>query len=262
MRMHSGRGQNLRKRKLAGMALFVAAFFLSAALLGKGCFLLADRCISAFAKGIGEGGSEEPVQEADAGNPEGLFLVSDEAGPSGLIAIDPGHGGEDDGCYRDGVSEAKVNLELARSLSEKLRELGFETVMLREDDESLPSLEERVKGAEAAGADIFVSIHQNAYDGNEPGVSGIETWYCGNLADSGRLAGLIHQGAVEKTGAVDRGIQETDELYVVRQASMPSCLIETAFLSDAAERQAITSKAYQDKLVEGMAQGIAASFNP
>ena len=36
-------------------------------------------------------------------------------------------------------------------------------------------------------ADIFVSIHQNAYDGTQAGVSGIETWYCGNLADSGRL---------------------------------------------------------------------------
>ena len=109
MRMRSGRRQNLRKRKLAGMVLFVAAFFLSAALLGKGCFLLADKCISAFAKNIGEGDSGEPVQEVSAGNPEGLFPVSDEVGPSGLIAIDPGHGGEDDGCYRDGVSEAKVN---------------------------------------------------------------------------------------------------------------------------------------------------------
>lgn len=259
--MHSGRGQKLRKRKLAGMALFVTAFFLSAALLGKCCFLLADKCISVFAKGAGGDDSGEPVQAADAGDLKDIFLLNDKAQLSGLIAIDPGHGGEDDGCYRDGVSEAKVNLELAKGLSAKLQELGFETVMLREDDESLPSLEERVKEAEAAGADIFVSIHQNAYDGNEPGVSGIETWYCGKLADSERLAALIHEGAVEKTGAVDRGAQETDELYVIRQASMPSCLIETAFLSDSAERQAITSRAYQDKLVEGMAQGILAYFD-
>ncbi len=245
------------------MAVFVAAFFLSAALLGKGCFLLADKCISAisvFAKGTDNGGPGQLSQAADAGNPGNLFLTNDQAAPAGLVAIDAGHGGEDDGCYRDGVSEAKVNLELAKGLSGKLQEMGFETVMLREDDESLPSLEERVKMAQDAGADIFVSIHQNAYDGNEPGVSGIETWYCGNLADSGRLAGLVHKGAVEKTGAVDRGTQETDELYVVRYASMPSCLIETAFLSDGAERQAITSQAYQDRLVEGMAQGIQAYF--
>ena len=133
-------------------------------------------------------------------------------------------------------------------------------MMLREDDDTLPSLEERVEMAQDAGADIFVSIHQNAYEGTEPGVSGIETWYCGNLADSGRLAALIHEGAVEGTGAVDRGTQETDELYVIRNAAMPSCLIETAFLSDSAERQNITSSAYQDRLVEGMAQGIMDYF--
>lgn len=260
MRRQGGRGRNRRTRKLAGMALFAAAFFLSAAVAGKGCYLLAAKCIGVFAHG-GDGGSpEEALQTADSGEPGDLFLMSDEAKPSGRIAIDAGHGGEDDGCYREGVSEAKVNLELAKSLSEKLQELGYETVMLREDDDSLPSLEERVEKARESGADIFVSIHQNAYDGAEPGVSGIETWYCGNLADSGRLAALIHQKAVERTGAVDRGTQETDELYVVRYAPMPSCLIETAFLSDSAERQAITSEAYQDKLVEGMAQGIAAYF--
>lgn len=258
MGAQGGRGQRRRMRRLTGTALFVAAFFLSAALAGKGCFLLVDKCISAFARG--SSGEEGAAVAAEAGEPGGIVMVNDEAGPTGLVAIDAGHGGEDDGCYRDGVSEARVNLELAKGLSGKLQELGFDTVMLREDDESLPSLEERVKAAEAAGADIFVSIHQNAYDGTQAGVSGIETWYCGNLADSGRLAGLVHKGAVEKTGAVDRGTQETDELYVIRYATMPSCLIETSFLSDSAERRAITSPAYQDKLVEGMAQGIAEYF--
>lgn len=258
MRRQGTGGQDFRKDKLVRMAVFLTAFFLSAAVLGKGCYLLVSACVSVFA---GEGAAEdsEGVPEVADGGSGDIFMLND-TGPVALIAIDAGHGGEDDGCYREGVSEAVVNLELARGLSEKLREMGFETVMLREDDESLPSLEDRVTEAENTGADIFVSIHQNAYDGTESGVSGIETWYCGKLADSGRLARLIQEGAVEKTGAVDRGVQDTDELYVIREASMPSCLIETAFLSDSAERQAITSKAYQDKLVEGMAQGIAAYF--
>ena len=259
MRRQSVRGQDFRKDKLVRTAVFLTAFFLSAAVLGKGCYLLISACINVFAGDSAAEGTEDIPGVADGGNGD-IFLLND-TGPVALVAIDAGHGGEDDGCYREGVSEAVVNLELARGLSEKLQELGFETVMLREDDGSLPSLEERVTEAENAGADIFVSIHQNAYDGTEIGVSGIETWYCGKLADSGRLAGLIQQGAVEKTGAVDRGIQDTDELYVIREASMPACLIETAFLSDPAERQAITSKDYQDRLVEGLAQGIADYFN-
>lgn len=249
-----------RKRKLVRMGAFFTVFFLSAAVLGKGCYLLGAKCISVFAQ---ENGDENPADIPEnpyTENSEDLVMLGKDEGPAPLIAIDPGHGGEDDGCYREGVSESKINLELAKKLSERLQALGFETLMLREDNETLPSLEDRVVEAGKAGADIFVSIHQNAYDGTESGVSGIETWYSGNLADSGRLAQLIHEGAVEKTGAVDRGTQETDELYVTREATMPSCLIETAFLSDRAEREAIASKEYQDKVVEGMVQGIVAYF--
>ncbi|MCI9336756.1 MAG: N-acetylmuramoyl-L-alanine amidase [Lachnospiraceae bacterium] len=249
--------RNYKKRKLVRTVAFLAAFFLSAAVMGKGFYLLASKCISVFAQEDGDRGAAEPVDDRTSGE-KPVFTKVERNG--WIVAIDPGHGGEDDGCYREGVSEAHVNLELARALSEKLQALGFETVMLREDNETLPSLEERVTEAAKAGAHIFVSIHQNAYDGTESGVSGIETWYCDTLADSGRLAQLIHEGAVQRTGAVDRGVQETDELYVVRNASMPACLIETAFLSDPAERNAITSKAYQDKLVEGMAEGIDAFF--
>ena len=129
MGAQGGRGQRRRMRRLTGTALFVAAFFLSAALAGKGCFLLADKCISAFARG--SSGEEGAVEAADAGDSGGIVMVSDEAGLTGLVAIDAGHGGEDDGCYRDGVSEARVNLELAKGLSGKLQELGFDTVMLR-----------------------------------------------------------------------------------------------------------------------------------
>ena len=112
MGAQGGRGQRRRMRRLTGTALFVAAFFLSAALAGKGCFLLVDKCISAFARG--SSGGQGAAVVADAGEPGGIVMVNDEAGPTGLVAIDAGHGGEDDGCYRDGVSEARVNLELAK----------------------------------------------------------------------------------------------------------------------------------------------------
>lgn len=257
------RGQDVKRRnyrrKLVRTAAFIAAFFLSAAVLGKGCYLLGAKCISVFAREDAEENTAAE-NEVNQGNPADINMPEEKAGSGHIVAIDPGHGGEDNGCYREGVSEARVNLELARKLCEKLEALGFEVVMLREDNETLPSLEERVTQAARAGADIFVSIHQNAYDGTESGVSGIETWYCASLSESSRLAQLVHEGAVKNTGAVDRGMQETDELYVVKNASMPACLIETAFLSDPAERASITSPDYQDRLAEGMAEGIAAFF--
>lgn len=180
-----------------------------------------------------------------------------------LIVIDPGHGGEDEGCSRNGVLEKEVNLELAKRLSDKLKELGYEVKLTRESNAVQLTLEERVNIAETANADLFISIHQNACEEKESGVAGIETWYCADASgNSKRLAQLVHMGALEKTEAQDRELRESRELYVIRETSMPSCLIETSFLSNRKEREAICNAEYQEKLVSGIAQGIDYYFHP
>ncbi len=178
-----------------------------------------------------------------------------------LIVIDPGHGGTDTGCDRAGVMESEINMEIANRLSGKLKSLGFETLLIREDNETDVSLEDRVARAEAVKADIFVSIHQNAYDEDIDDIKGIETYY-GKSGGSMRLAQLVHKGALEKTGAVDREIQGTGDLYVLCNTTMPACLIETAFLSSRSDRGNIVAGEYQDRMAEGIAQGINAYFNP
>ena len=192
-----------------------------------------------------------------------------------VIVIDPGHGGDDDGCCRGDVSEKTVNLQIALKLAQKLNDMGYETVLTREDDETALTLEERVNIAETAGGDLYISIHQNACEEKESSVTGIETWfsgcpekeeganwYCTCCDDNRRLAQLVQMGAVSQPGAVDRGLQQSQELYVIRETSMPSCLIETSFLSNTAERNAISSEEYQDQLTEGIARNIEYYFHP
>lgn len=216
---------------------------------------------------VKETGGENQTEEM-LGEPSGILpndvleKVSDTAHAAPFIVIDPGHGGTDTGCSRDGVMESEINLELARRLSGKLQGLGFETMLLREDNETDMSLEDRVARAEAQKADIYVSIHQNAYDEDVDDIKGVETWYYGGTDGGKRLAELVHQGAIEKTGAVDRGLQDTAELYVIKNTSMPACLIETSFLSSRSERGLIITGEYQDKMAEGIANGINAYFNP
>lgn len=178
-----------------------------------------------------------------------------------LIVIDPGHGGVDTGCSRDGVMESGINLQIANRLAEKLQELGFETLLLRQDDETDVSLEDRVAKTASAKADLFVSIHQNAVEEDADDIKGIETWYYEGIEGSERLAELVHQQTVEKTGAVDRGTQNTTELYVLRNNSVPACLIETAFLSSRSERRKIADGEYQEQIAQGIAQGIVLYFN-
>ena len=179
-----------------------------------------------------------------------------------FIVIDPGHGGTDTGCSRGEVMESEVNMQIANRLAGKLQGMGFETLLLREDDMTELSLEQRVERAELENADIFVSIHQNAYDEDVDDIKGIETWYYGGSEGSRRLAELVHLGAVGETGAMDRGIQDTKDLYVLKNTSMPACLIETAFLSSRSDRGRIVTGEYQDQVAEGIAQGIYTYFNP
>ena len=143
-----------------------------------------------------------------------------------------------------------------------LEEMGFETLLTRADNVTQMSLEDRVELAEDREGDLYISIHQNACEERESSVSGIETWFYGGGQGSRRLAQLVHRGALEKTGAKDREIRESDELYVIREVSVPSCLIETAFLSNRKEREKITDPAYQEKLAAGIAQGIQYYFYP
>lgn len=215
-----------------------------------------DKVMTAGA-GLTESGAQEP------GNSPGediIPLSEEDNTPRPLVVIDPGHGGIDNGSNIDGVYEQEINLEIAFRLSDKLREMGIDTLLLREDNDTYLELEERVSMAEKAKADVYVSIHQNFYDGSDKSVSGLETWYWDGIEGSGRLARLIHEGAVGKVEANDRGLIEGNDLYVIRETSMPSCLIETGFLSNRKEREALLTADYQDKLAEGMAEGIYSYF--
>ena len=81
-----------------------------------------------------------------------------------VIAIDPGHGGEDPGAIGPtGLKEKDVVLAIAMQLRERLNaKPGVRVLMTRDSDFFVP-LGERVKKAERVQADLFVSIHADAF---------------------------------------------------------------------------------------------------
>lgn len=206
-----------------------------------------------------KGRNQAYVSAAETEEADGKFPKAPE---DTVIVIDPGHGGMDDGCVRQKVLEKEVNLEIAEAVKIRLEELGYQVVFTREDDSTGLSLEERVEFAQREGADAYISIHQNAWETKD--VNGMETWYSvqNEGENSKRLAQLVQMYAVQQTGAKDRGVMEEEELYVIRESTMPSCLIETGFLSNDKERQNLTSAEYQDKLADGIAGGIDLFFQP
>lgn len=80
------------------------------------------------------------------------------------IALDPGHGGEDPGASgRNGSREKDIVLAIAKRLKGKLEDLPNIRVMLTRDGDYFVPLGKRVEKARKVQADLFVSIHADAF---------------------------------------------------------------------------------------------------
>ncbi len=204
--------------------------------------------------------SEMKEEKEVSANEVGLEVLEKEPGVP-VIIIDAGHGGADNGCSREGVLEKDINLSIAKKVQGKLESMGYQVVMIRDDDTYIAK-EERVKYANESQADIYVSIHQNASE--DTGVQGMEVWYEGNdeRRDNKRLAQLLQQQTVKSTGAVERELRNDAEFHVTGSTSMPACLIETGFLSNQEERNKLITEEYQEQIAEGIVQGIDYYFHP
>jgi len=128
-----------------------------------------------------EKGELPEIPDVDYAGKRMLEILDDETvggsrEPLRVIAIDPGHGGVDNGRVGvTGVLEKDVNLEIALMLRDRLvADLGLEVVLTRDSDVLIP-FDKRVEIANTAGADIFVSLHCNGW--YTPKAGGVETFF-------------------------------------------------------------------------------------
>lgn len=201
------------------------------------------------------------------------------------VVIDPGHGGSNTGAptRAEGVFEKRVTVAVARALAGELRARGFDVVMTRRRDQYL-TLRQRVRLANAAAPDCFVSLHANA--SGDRARRGIETWVLARdaaevearraasragddvqalLAElrfldahraSALLAHAVQSRLVAATGDIDRGVRQAGYDVLAGVAS-PAVLVELGFLDHPIEGAALLDPAYQRRLAEALAAGIA-----
>ena len=178
---------------------------------------------------------------------------------SPLICVDPGHGGEDSGAIGVvGTKEKDLNLAIGLLLAQNLRDAGLRVMMTREDD-TLPTLEGRVDLANAALANLFVSVHNNAT--GDPEASGTESFYWGTpeecSAEGKLLAEAIQRNLVAAIGSVDRGARtHWRDLVVLAKTDMTAALAEVGFVTNAAEEAKLLTPAYQRAAAQGIAKGV------
>lgn len=173
------------------------------------------------------------------------------------VFINPGHApGIDSGAVNaNGTQEAEVALKVGRLVSKYLENVGIVTVLLQsnslngeDEDAANPSI---CRTANNSGADLFISIHCNAFNRQ---ARGTECCIYGIGGESELLAGCIQQQIVKSLGTVDRGIKTRPKLTVLRCTSMPAVLVEMAFIDNDDDCRLLTEKA--DEFARAIARGI------
>lgn len=128
---------------------------------------------------------------------------------SPLVVLDPGHGGEKAGARTPaGVDEKVVTLAVTKQAEAILAASGIRVLLTRTEDVDVP-LADRVAQANAAGADVFVSVHANW----SPVASrvGAETYILSPDASDGDAAAVMHFENDEEGGAVPSAAAGADK---------------------------------------------------
>ncbi|MTW21019.1 N-acetylmuramoyl-L-alanine amidase [Allochromatium palmeri] len=183
--------------------------------------------VKSFAAKAGGGPTNRLIVEliprsSASGEAGGLLPVSSSAASSApmawssqkrtaIVAIDAGHGGEDPGAIgSSGTREKDVTLSIARKLARLIeRESGMRAVMIRDGDYYV-GLRERTLIAHEHKADLFVSIHADAYD--NPEAQGSSVYTISHGAASSEAASWLadRENKADLLGGVD--LAASDEL--------------------------------------------------
>lgn len=161
-------------------------------------------------------------------------------GPAGtlLVMLDPGHGGVDPGAIRSGIQEKNIVLAFAAELRGVLERTGrYRVAMTRETDMFL-SLRERVRLAEMAGADVFISIHADTVKRGDASGAAVHT-----LSDTATDQEAAELAELENRSDILAGVNLAGESDDVAR-----------ILIDLSQRQ--TNHA-SDRLAEAMLDGLA-----
>jgi N-acetylmuramoyl-L-alanine amidase len=161
-----------------------------------------------------------------------------EAGCTGQVVLDAGHGGSDSGAVnaRHGLVEEEQTLDVARRLETLLEADGHAVCMTRTGDETL-SNNDRSAYANTTGAEVLVSVHMN---GSSDPATDYTTTLFGKWRKDKALAQTVFKSLSTLPAADGAGTMRTRAPYsvasgVLLKSEMPATIVETVFITSDAE---------------------------
>jgi N-acetylmuramoyl-L-alanine amidase len=170
------------------------------------------------------------------------------------ICIDPGHSGPfEPGACAGGVTEAALNMAIARFAAEELKLCGHEVRFTRDGSIDDDELNWRATLANDWGADLYLCIHCNSAVRVE--AEGTETYhYPGSIAGE-QLARCIQFRITDALLTEDRGVKAAD-FQVLRETVCPAVLVECGFISNPIDRGMLTDPLEQWRLGAAIAVAV------
>ncbi|MBN2884236.1 MAG: N-acetylmuramoyl-L-alanine amidase [Clostridia bacterium] len=185
-----------------------------------------------------------------------------------LIALDDGHGMTTPGkrtppipeLNNRVIKENEFNRAVVALLDEELKRCGFNTLMVAPSDAET-SLGARTNLANAKGADAYISIHYNAFDGKFDAYDpeGISVHIYPGSTSGRKLGEAILKYLIQGTSQKNRGIVESN-FHVLRETKMVAILSENGFMDNKREAMLMLDAAFQKEVAVEHAKGICDYF--
>ena len=176
------------------------------------------------------------------------------------LYLDPGHGGSDPGARGNSLNKKDINLDIAlRIRSILINEYENVQVRMSRTSDINKSLNQRTTEANSWGADFYLSIHCNAFNGL---AQGYEDFIHSSLSDTSTTANyqnIIHTEVMKLNQLKDRGKKKAD-FHVLRETTMAAFLSENGFIDNTHDANLMKQSSWRQNVSRCHVNGVAKAF--
>lgn len=216
------------------------------------------------------GGSPQAMRESEAITSAGSTLAGK------LVIVDPGHGGPDPDARSapsaapqqlGPIGEGQLLYDLASRVEGRLTATGASAFLTRGPEPAGAELSaaDRAAFANAAGADLLISLHTAAHP--NPQARGVATFYWGNdrlghhSTIGQRFASLVQREICARTDLLDCRAHAIN-LDLLRRTRMPAVRVEVGYLTNPGDAARLRDPQFRDVVAEAVVVAVQRLYLP